>query len=101
MTNVWCTESPAHTATTFIVTHDRPMSNLSVKIEVFDFAGRILWTHSDSSVSTGFEHRIPWNLNTNSGQPVGTGVYLYRATISSAEGGGESTKARKIIVTRQ
>ena len=101
LTNVWCTESPAHTATTFIVTHDRPMSNLSVKIEVFDFAGRILWTHSDSSVSTGFEHRIPWNLNTNSGQPVGTGVYLYRATISSAEGGGESTKARKIIVTRQ
>lgn len=100
LTDVWCTESPARTSTTFVVTHDRPQSELTVKIEVFDFAGRILWEHTESGTPTGNDYRVTWDLTTNSGQPVGTGIYLYRATISSG-GGSESTKARKIAVGRQ
>lgn len=100
LTNVWCTDSPAHTSTTFVVTHDRPQTALDVKIEVFDFAGRILWEHTESGSSSGNDYRITWNLTTTSGQPIGNGIYLYRATVSSA-GGSESTRARKIIIGRQ
>ncbi|MBQ8361539.1 MAG: type IX secretion system sortase PorU [Bacteroidaceae bacterium] len=100
MTDVWCTDSPARTSTTFVVTHDRPQTALDVKIEVFDFAGRILWEHTESGTSSGNESRVIWNLDTTSGQPIGNGVYLYRATISSA-GGSESSKTRKILVGRQ
>ncbi|MBR4845313.1 MAG: type IX secretion system sortase PorU, partial [Bacteroidaceae bacterium] len=98
---VWCTDSPARTSTTFVVSHDRPLSELSVQIEVFDFSGRILWSHTENSSVAGFEHRIPWSLTTSGGQPVGDGIYLYRATISSANGGGSATKTQKIIVKRQ
>lgn len=101
LSNVWCTESPAHTSTTFVVTHDRPSSNLTVQIEVFDFVGRILWRHNTTSSSAAPEHRIPWDLTTNGGQPIGNGIYLYRATISSANGGSESTKTRKLVIKRQ
>lgn len=100
MTDVWCTDSPARTTTTFVVTHDRPQTALDVKIEVFDFAGRILWEHTENVTSSGNESRVTWNLTTTSGQPVGNGIYLYRATISSA-GGSECTKVRKILVGRQ
>ena len=101
LTNVWCTENPAYTSTTFIVTHDRPSSKLSVQIEVFDFAGRILWKHTEVSSSAAPEHHIPWNLTTNDGQPIGNGIYLYRATLASPNGGSESTKTRKLVIKRQ
>lgn len=100
LTNVWCTESPARTSTTFVVVHDRPQTELTVKLEVLDFAGRILWQHTEEGSSSGNEYRVTWDLTSNDGQPVSNGIYLYRATISSA-GGSESTKARKIAVIRQ
>ena len=101
LTDVWCTDSPARESTTFVITHDRPESNLNVKLEVFDFAGRILWTHTETGSSTGNSYRVNWNLTTTSGQPLSSGIYLYRATISSPSGGSESTKARKIAVIGQ
>lgn len=101
LSNVWCTESPAQTSTTFVITHDRPGSEISAKIEVFDFAGRALWTHVENSSPAGTACYIPWDLTTSDGQPVGNGIYLYRATISSPNGGSESTKARKIVIKRQ
>lgn len=97
---VWNTPNPARTTTTFVITHNRPQTELDVKIELYDFSGRLLWNHSQSTVSSGNEVRITWNLTTDSGQPVGNGVYLYRVTLSSA-GGEEVSKARKIVVARQ
>lgn len=100
LAEVWCTESPARTATTFVIRHDRPQSELAVRLEVFDFAGRLLWQYAANTTSTGNLTLVPWDLTTTDGQPVGNGVYLYRATIS-AVGGSESTKTRKIVVSRQ
>lgn len=98
--NLWSTEALARTSTTFVLTHNRPQSDLTVRIEVMDFMGRLLWEHVETGASSGGEYRVNWNLSTNSGQPIGSGVYLYRATISSS-GGAESSKARKIVVLRQ
>lgn len=100
MFTLWSTESPARTSTTFVLTHNRPQSEVEVRMEVFDFMGRLLWEHVETGVSSSGEYRIGWDLTTNSGQPIGSGVYLYRATISSG-GGSTSTKARKIVILRQ
>lgn len=97
---VWNTPNPARTTTTFVVAHNRPQTELEVKIDLYDFSGRLLWNHSQRAASSENEVRIAWDLTTNSGQPIGNGVYLYRVTLSSA-GGEEVTKARKIIVARQ
>ena len=101
LTNVWCTNSNANQSTTFVITHNRPSTELTVTMEVFDFSGRVLWEHRESGTSSGNNYLINWNLTTNSGQPIGNGVYLYRATISSASGGSESSKTRKIAIVRQ
>lgn len=97
---LWSTEPLARTSTTFVLTHNRPQSKLDVRIEVMDFMGRLLWEHAETVIPSGGEYRVPWNLTTNSGQPIGSGVYLYRATLSSG-GGAECTKAGKIVVLRQ
>lgn len=97
---VWNTPNPARTTTTFVIAHNRPQTQLEVKIDLYDFSGRLLWNHSQSTVPSGNEVRITWDLTTGTGQPIGNGVYLYRVTLSSAEG-EEVTKARKIVVARQ
>ena len=99
--NVWCTNNTASQNTTFVITHNRPSTELAITMEVFDFSGRVLWKHTENGVSSGNNYLINWNLTTNSGQPIGNGVYLYRATISSASGGSESSKTRKIAIVRQ
>lgn len=97
---VWNTPNPARTTTTFIIAHNRPQTELTVKLELFDFSGRLLWNHSQTGMSSGNNLHVTWDLTTNGGQPIGNGVYLYRVSLSSA-GGEEVTKARKIVVARQ
>ena len=97
---VWNTPNPARTTTTFVITHNRPQTELDVKIELYDFSGRLLWDYVSSTTPAGNDLHVTWNLTTNSGQPIGNGVYLYRVRIS-APGGEEVAKARKIVVARQ
>lgn len=97
---VWNTPNPARTTTTFVVTHNRPQTELEVKIELFDFSGRLLWNYVSSTIPDGNDLHITWDLTTNSGQPIGNGIYLYRVGISTP-GGEEVTKARKIVIARQ
>lgn len=42
-----CSKSPARESTTFILSHDRPGSELDVRIAVCDFAGSELWVHTE------------------------------------------------------
>lgn len=97
LTSISCSENPAKTSTTFIVAHDRGGSNISVNIEVFDMSGRILWNHMENGVSSGMTYTYNWNLCTNVGGRLQSGVYLYRVRLSS-DGSSEVSKAKKLIV---
>ena len=48
-----------------------------VKIDVYNILGRRIQTLVDGDESAG-SHFITWDGTTVSGQPVATGVYLYR-----------------------
>ena len=91
--------SPSHEYTTFMLTHDRPESEVEITIEVFDFSGRILWNHSERVTPSDNTYSYTWNLRGSSGQPLGTGVYLYRVTVSSPIGQSVS-KAQKMVIKR-
>ncbi len=93
-----CTKNPATESTTFIITHDRNGSELTVGIDVFDVSGRQLWRHDESGESTGNTYTIDWDLTTDSGGRLQTGVYLYRVRLTS-EGGTRTSKAKKLVVT--
>lgn len=89
--------NPASTSTTFIINHDMNGSQTDVTIDVFDTSGRLLWTHSESGISTAGAYTVDWNLTADNGKKLQTGVYLYRVRVAS-DGSVEATKAKKLIV---
>lgn len=97
--DITTTHSPAREHTTFMLTHDRPETEVTIGIEVFDFSGRTLWSHREQATTPDNSYTLNWGLNTASGQPLGTGVYLYRATVSSASGTSTS-RVRKLTILR-
>lgn len=95
--NVGVTKNPASTSTTFIINHDRMGTTMDVDIDVFDASGRLLWTRHESGVSTNGAYTSTWNLCTDSGQQLQTGVYLYRVRVA-CEGSSQASKANKLVV---
>lgn len=91
------TQNPAATATTFIVTANRPGTDCQLCIEVFDFMGRRMWAYESTVNTTSGIYTIPWNLCTDGGSRLGTGIYLYRCSLQSG-GSKRSTKTQKIVV---
>lgn len=89
--------NPAKTTTTFIINHDRTGSNMDVIIEVYDTSGRILWKHSESGVSTSNAYTVDWDLTSNNGNRLETGVYIYRVKIA-CDGSNQASMAKKLIV---
>lgn len=97
ITSVSCTNNPATTSTTFIVTHNFMGSQVDLVIDVFDMSGRLLWQHSESGVSSSNAYTVSWDLTVDGGARLQTGVYLYRVRLSS-DGGSQATKAKKLVV---
>ncbi len=82
---------------TFVLTHDRPQSELDVRIDVFNVQGLLCWSNSDHVSSDGNTYRCTWNGVAQGGQPLSSGVYVVRAYIT--EGGvSSSVKTGKFVV---
>ena len=95
--SISCTNNPATTSTTFIITHDRMGSTIDVELDIFDMSGRQLWKHTENSVSTDSAITIDWDLTIDGGQRLQTGVYIYRVRIG-CDGSSMVSKAKKIII---
>lgn len=95
--SVGVTDNPASTNTTFIINHDRTGGNIDVEITVYDLAGRPLWSHKATDVSTVGAYTVDWDLSVNNGSRLQTGVYVYRVSISS-DGSKKISKAKKLII---
>jgi len=99
LTDVTVTENPARTTTTFVVTHDRPESIVTFRLEVFDFSGRILWSNEETTATSSNLYTYAWDLCNASGVPLTTGVYLYRVTATSTTGSSTS-QSRKLVICK-
>ena len=95
--SVECSPNPAKTRTTFRIVHDRIGSEMDVKLELFDTSGRHLWTYTENGVPTDQTYTLDWDLTTNEGRRLNTGLYLYRVSISS-DGSNYTSKAQKLII---
>ena len=91
--HVVCTKNPASEHTSFVITHDRVGSKLSVTLDVFDLSGRQLWQHTESGVPSDNTYTIDWNLQMSGGARLQTGVYLCRFQLD-----GGASKTVKLIV---
>lgn len=97
MLSLSVSQNPALTSTNFLVSYNLPGTECDLLIEVFDFAGRQMWSRSFTAHSTTGLYSVPWNLTMNGGGRLGAGIYLYRATLSNGTS-KKVSKTQKIII---
>ena len=91
------TQNPAVTSTNFMVSYDLPGSECDFVIEVFDFSGRCVWRHEETTTGEGGIYTVTWNLTNGVGAKVDTGIYLYRCRVRCGQSNWTS-KTQKIMV---
>ncbi len=87
--------NPVKTETYIKVDHDRPETILRTTVEIFDLAGRKIWSFSQASADN-----IKWDLTGSNGEKVKTGIYLYRVNIKTSDS-DVSSKTNKMLVVEQ
>ena len=90
-------QNPATTSTNFMVRFDLPGSECEFVIEVFDFSGRRIWMHEETSTGENGIFTVTWNLTNGVGTKVGTGIYLYRCRVKCGNSKWTS-QTQKIMV---
>lgn len=100
ITDIQCSQSPAVSTTTFALLHNHPGATVDVEITVLNLSGMPVWNYKDQVTSSSHCYYVDWNLETNSGQRLSPGLYLFRAKMT-AEGVTSTTKTRKIVVLAQ
>ena len=72
-----------------------------VILTIFDLLGRAIRTIIQSELGTG-AHTLTWDGRNNNGEPVGSGIYVYRLTASPRNGTSEKgyVAVRKAILAR-
>ena len=82
--------------TTFRIQHNRPQSEIEVTVEIFNIHGQLLWKNIDKHFADNLIYECSWNGCGQAGQPLLTGVYLARISVSS--GGAAAITGTKILV---
>lgn len=91
--------NPATTSVTFSVEVDGALGTMPCTIEVFDLGGKSVWSTECSRLSSGAtEVTQRWDLRDHNGHRVPRGIYIYRATVTGADG-REIRKSNKLAVT--
>ena len=87
--------NPVKTETTFVIEHDRPEVILETHVDIYDLAGRRLYTKQQSSADN-----LKWDVTDDAGNRVKPGMYLYNISVKTTNSVFTS-KANKIIVLGQ
>lgn len=94
-------KNPVSDVARFYIEHDRPNTNMSIAISIYNLFGEQVWTYKDEGKSDMWTSPvIEWNLTDLAGRRVTPGIYVYKAIIST-DNEHEATKAKKIIVLGQ
>ena len=89
--SVRCYPNPATTETTIQVTHDREGEIVDMTVDVYDLAGKLVWTQRQQATD-----RITWDLTAANGR-LAPGLYLYRVSVQMDDK-IISSRANKLIV---
>ena len=100
LNSVTMSSNPASKNTTFQISYDRPNSETTFTIDVYNLYGQHVWTHSERATTSGGYHTIDWNLMSNNGVPLQEGLYISEVGIS-CNGSKQSIKKQKLIIRRQ
>jgi hypothetical protein len=68
----------------------------NVNLSVYNILGSLVKTLSDGELVAG-EYRVKWNGTDRNNNPVASGIYLYRMTVSSGKGDFAVTKKMMLM----
>ena len=97
MFNLTASQNPASISTNFLVSYDLVGTDCTFTLEVFDFSGRRVWYHQEQGSSSSGLYSIPWNLCTNAGAKLFTGIYFYRCQMTCGDS-KKVSKTQKIVI---
>ena len=97
MFNLTASQNPARTSTNFLISYDLVGTECDFTLEVFDFSGRRVWYHQEQGSSPSGLYTIPWNLCTNAGAKLFTGIYFYRCQMTCGNS-KKVSKTQKIVI---
>lgn len=95
--DVYATNNPARESTTFVVAHNFCGAEMNLEIDIMDTSGRLLLSTSKREIATTNTMAYPWDLRTDSGAKLNTGIYLYRVKLSS-NGNSYASKTQKLLI---
>ena len=83
--------------TEFVITHNRPQSEIEVVVELYSVQGQMMWKNVERVVCDGMEYRCSWDGTASGNRSLSTGIYVLRTYVIS-ENAMSEPKNRKIIV---
>jgi hypothetical protein len=90
--------NPVRESVEFLLTHDRPGTELSLVLQVYNTSGRLVHSLQEKGLSDyGEPYRLRWNLTDRSGVRLRPGLYFCRAAIA-AGGSAQATQTYKLII---
>lgn len=95
--DISCNPNPATETAIFNISYDRPLTDVTFTVKVYDSYGQIVWKTTTTGESDYGHFPITWNLTNSAGARVGGGVYLYRVSVSEGNG-ATSSKTKKMII---
>jgi hypothetical protein len=85
--------------TNFTFSHNLPHTDLDIRIDILDLAGRLLKSLHSSVRSGGYTSPpIHWDGNTDGGHAIGNGVYVYRLLLRTPDGRNMQQTEKLLIV---
>jgi hypothetical protein len=79
--------NPVTENTFFQFEHNMPDQDLAVRIDIFDFSGRLICSIFRNSRAGGYRSEpIEWDGRDMNGNKIPRGIYPYRVTVESGEG---------------
>ena len=90
--------NPFTDETWFSFIHGDKTEEVSVRVEVFDMLGRrVAEINEHTSATAGVVPAIRWNGRSNNGQRLKAGVYVYRLSVTDAQGKTRTVSNRLVI----
>ncbi len=90
--------NPFTTETHFQFEHNRAGESLEIEIHIFNQSGELVKKIKENVVSTGNRvNQITWDGRSDSGATLGSGLYVYRVQVKSAEDGSTAQDYSKLV----
>ena len=97
--NVYNYPNPLRQSTTFVVDHNRPGDDLTVRVDIVDGQGRMVKSLARDFTNSATRLTVVWGSDNVPGQVLRPGVYVARITVQSLTEQLASQKFHKLIIS--